>query len=62
MKKLGKFQIAHFAKMTAVERKTAIRSFEAELDRLAVGQSSAAEEKRAELQARIAHLLKLGSG
>ncbi len=48
--------------MTAVERKTAIRSFEAELDRLAVGQSSAAEEKRAELQARIAHLLKLGSG
>lgn len=61
MKKLGQHQIRHFARMTAEERKSAINDFERQISVIAASNSPAADEKRAELQARIDHLLKLNT-
>ncbi len=59
MKKLGQHQLRHFARMTAEERKAAINDFERQIGTIAASNSLAADEKRAELQARINHLMEL---
>lgn len=55
---LGKHQRAHFNRMTREEAREAIRDFEKQIGVIAGSGTKAAVEKRTELEARIAYLLK----